>query len=301
MTDEANSPIHPKGEEGNSTPPENPAKTGSAVTRTRRELGGDAKRVEVIVPEGADPLTYIPKTYVGHPIAPNGFCRAWNVKREKYCKRPAGDQTDHPGIGRCYHHHGRPVKSGVSIRYSDLQHRTLGDLFEKFANDPDPTNLLPDLALARSMLQDGIQRHQEFTEQLDDWHASYRFKKLPISPEDADSFRRVVDEWAINILDDGADPTDLQIQDAARAKRYIAALERPVDQGRPRKPVDMLEFVRVIDTIGRLVDRLDKRNVISEPELNRILVGMKMVVEFIVTDPEQQRQIREGWMRVVTR
>lgn len=294
MADEvANAPIHPKGDEPSST----------VAVRDRRDLGGDAEWVVVIVPEGEDPHRYVPKEHVGNPIAPNYFCRGWNGKpsRMHYCSMVAGWGTDHLGSGRCKHHGGRPVTTGTRIRYDGLHHRTIGDLVRKFADDPDPLNLLADLDLARAIMVDAIERHQEFTAQMDDWHASFAHKKLPISAEDAESFRRVVDEWAITIVEDGREPTDLQIQDAARAKRYITALERPIDQGRPRKPVDILEVGRMLDTIGRLVDRLDKRDVISEAELNRMLRAMSLSVELVVTDPEQRKLIREGWMRAVTR
>ena len=45
-------------------------------------------------------------------LEPGTTCNAWNGKRKKHCGAPAGRGTDHPRIGRCWHHAGRPVIHG---------------------------------------------------------------------------------------------------------------------------------------------------------------------------------------------
>lgn len=262
--------------------------------------------IEVVVPEGEDPWEYIPPVYIGNPIAPNRYCRRWNGKptRMHYCGSEAGSGTEHLGYGRCYRHGGRAqIITGERIRasrYKALKHRTLGDLISKFAEDPDPLNVLAELDMARALLVDFVERHGEFTEQLVDWHDSFKQVKQPMSEEDALAFQRCVEEYAILLAERG-DPTDAQIVQVAHAKRFLVAYRQPVDQGRPRKVIDILDALKAVDSIGKLVERLDKRDTISEPELNRIFSAMARVVDVIVTDPEQKRLIREGWMRAVTR
>lgn len=36
-----------------------------------------------------------------------GLCNAWNPKRQKRCRKPAGSGTDHLGYGQCHMHAGR--------------------------------------------------------------------------------------------------------------------------------------------------------------------------------------------------
>jgi len=46
---------------------------------------------------------HVPEAHEG-TLEPNYFCRAWNGKRNKYCKQKAGHNTDHGGVGRCSWH-----------------------------------------------------------------------------------------------------------------------------------------------------------------------------------------------------
>lgn len=268
-----------------------------AVTRQRAP---DRQRVAVVVPDGVDAWTYIPEEYVGHPIAPNAFCRAWNGKREKYCGSKAGHGTTHPGEGRCRTHEGRPVTTGRSVRYHDLHHRTIGDLVKKFQDDPDPLNILDELALARALLVDFVNRYAEFVDALLDWHSSFKLTKMPLSQEDADGYIRVVTEYAI-MLKEGGEYTDLQIADCTRAERFIKAYQRPVPEGRPRKVVEITEARHVIDSIVKIVGTLNERSTVTEAEVSRMISGMSRVVDVHVTDPDTRRRIRESWVKLVTR
>jgi hypothetical protein len=72
------------------------------------------------------------------------------AKRERgpgHCTNKAGYKTDHVGQGRCYLHGGAtPVKHG---RYSTIQRDDLRVLIEDFERDPDPMNLMPEIAVMR--------------------------------------------------------------------------------------------------------------------------------------------------------
>lgn len=73
------------------------------------------------------------------------------------CTQPAGWGTDHVGVGPCKLHGGAsPIKHG---RYSKLRREALRDLIAQYEQDPDPLNLLPELATARALLQDFLDRN----------------------------------------------------------------------------------------------------------------------------------------------
>lgn len=59
-------------------------------------------------------------------------------------------------MGRCWLHGGRtPIKHG---RYSRIQRQSVRELAEQFEADPDPLNLLPELAQARALYADYLER-----------------------------------------------------------------------------------------------------------------------------------------------
>jgi hypothetical protein len=97
----------------------------------------------------------------GGQLPPNYYCRAWNAKRQKYCKQRAGHKTDHPGAGRCHVHGGNNrVTHGQKRRYEVAPIR-VRELMEVHAEAPNPLDLLPELALARALLQDFVERTAE--------------------------------------------------------------------------------------------------------------------------------------------
>lgn len=105
----------------------------------------------------------IPDEYVGK-LDPGYYCRAWNAKRQKYCKARAGSKTEHSGVGRCRRHDAGAdgkVVHGQNRRYANLATNRVRELIEEHANDPNPLDLLPDLHAARAMLQDFIERTAE--------------------------------------------------------------------------------------------------------------------------------------------
>jgi hypothetical protein len=100
------------------------------------------------------------------PREPQAICAA-TTRNGGTCKHPAGLRTDHPGAGRCYLHGGAtPVKHG---RYSSVTTQRLADAIARFENDPNPTDLLPELALLRALINDFIERHDTLTEAIISW------------------------------------------------------------------------------------------------------------------------------------
>jgi hypothetical protein len=106
-----------------------------------------------------DPAKFVPAVYSGS-LEPMYYCRAWNPRREKYCRARAGAGTEHRGVGRCWIHDGgadKQVRHGLRRRYQSKSTRVL-EFIERQAADPAPLDLLPDLALARALLQEWLER-----------------------------------------------------------------------------------------------------------------------------------------------
>lgn len=112
------------------------------------------------------------------------------TKSGKPCDHPAGFRTDHPGSGRCYLHGGAtPVQHGLR---SKVHRSRLDELIEKHMKNPDPLNLLPEVAQLRAFAEDLQTRWDEIygpDGALLAWHESYlvRFdkdgKELPVAPK----------------------------------------------------------------------------------------------------------------------
>lgn len=101
---------------------------------------------------------HIPTEFVGS-IPSGHYCRAWNAKRQKYCRNRAGAHTDHVGVGRCKFHGGNNVRK--SGRYSSILTTRVGELLDAHAGDENPLDLSHELHLARALLQDYLERRAE--------------------------------------------------------------------------------------------------------------------------------------------
>lgn len=110
-------------------------------------------------PQPTDPNDRtLPKQYAGK-LPPSYYCRGWNAKQQKYCGARAGRGTDHPGTGRCSFHGGNhPVKHGQSRRYADITTLRVRELIAEHAESENPLDLLPELATARALFQDFLER-----------------------------------------------------------------------------------------------------------------------------------------------
>ena len=78
------------------------------------------------------------------------------------CKQKAGWGTHHVGEGKCKLHggasHGRPIVHG---RYAKVFKGKLREKFEEAYSDGNPLDLLPELAVQRTLLQNYIDRFVE--------------------------------------------------------------------------------------------------------------------------------------------
>lgn len=158
------------------------------------------------------------------------------------CKKVKGDGTVHPGEGRCKLHGGLQKNDGRLIgggRYSTVRQNTRlhAILSDHRKYGPDTTKLDDELAIARGILAEALERHDEFERMLVDWHESYTGK-----------FRAEFNE--LQRLLQSREPQEI----AASIKRL-----REIMLSMPPKPTkvpDKADLVKVINAIGGLVEKI---------------------------------------------
>lgn len=160
---------------------------------------------------------------VAYPI-----CGGKKRQSDGVCTRPAGWGTDHAGLGRCKLHGGaKPIKTG---RYSTIKREQLRNLIEQHEADPDPLNILPELAVTRALFQDFIERYDKWRDALLAWHESFgREGEKPMQMLDISDAYRIVSEAT-------------KIVERIEKIRAANAISRP-------------DLFRVIGEMGRVVER----------------------------------------------
>ena len=212
------------------------------------------------------------------------------------CKRPAGWGTQHAGEGRCKLHGGNtPIKHG---RYSTVRRESIRLLIEKHEADPDPLNVLPELAAARALFQDFIDRYDQWAAALIAWHESYRAGAKPISQDRILALGQLLDEYEALIGTE--DMTEKQEGDLKYARETVEALGAATD-GKPVQILDVADAYRILETISKMVKRVEDvraANAVSRADLIRIMTEMGRVVQAHVRDETIQQKIRDGWLTV---
>jgi hypothetical protein len=104
-----------------------------------------------------------------------GYCGAKLRNKDATCRNYPGLKTEHPGEGRCYRHGGNQrLTTGGIGPYA--KHR-LGPKIREHAKNPDPLNLLPEVALLRAYAEDWLDRYDEIfgpEGALIAWHESFK-------------------------------------------------------------------------------------------------------------------------------
>lgn len=118
-------------------------------------------------------------------LEPDYYCRArgrWDDKhgpefegKWKYCYARAGAGTNHLGQGRCKHHGG--AAPNVENRYAAMNNDTIAQKLAKFLLDPNPLDLRAELAAARALFEDMVERYDDYVAALIAWHASFDPKR----------------------------------------------------------------------------------------------------------------------------
>ena len=253
------------------------------------------------MPRVRAPLQVSPSAsaHAGRAVA-TAHCGAKARRTGRPCGNVAGFRTPHVGEGRCYLHGGlNPIKHG---RYSTITRERIRDLIAAHEADPDPLNILPEIAALRALFQEFIERYDENSEALIAWHLSWQLTKRPLPEEKVLAFEAVVSEWEIALAESGDEATTKQQDDAASARAFIQLLRGQADEAKPRTVLDLTDAYRVLGEIGKMVERVEKArsaNAISRPDLNRIMHELWRSVEARVNDDGTKAAIREDWMRIV--
>lgn len=244
------------------------------------------------------------------------------------CTRPAGWGTDHVGAGACKLHGGRtPVKHGL---YSVVQRPRVGELIQHFEEQPDPLSTLPELAAARALFADWVERYDEVTEALLAWHASYGPAMRPIAAHAVQALETVLDELEalagpFDVDDEPEEEEEPQAHggwlrrtrhekeaDEQRAglagavkevRKLLVALQTPPDT-KPRQMPDLADGHKILETVSKIVHRIQQArsdNAISRPNLFRVLGEMGRVVEAHNDEPDPARRleyIKRDWLSI---
>jgi hypothetical protein len=108
------------------------------------------------------------------------------------CKLKAGFKTDHVGEGRCRLHGGAtPVKHGLS---STVHTARLADRIEEHLKNPDPLNLLKEVAQLRAFAEDLMERWESIygvDGALLAWHESFLTGNVEPKPRQLPDFSAV--------------------------------------------------------------------------------------------------------------
>lgn len=240
----------------------------------------------------------MPEKYEGVAFPPNYYCRAWNSRRQKFCKQRAGFQTDHPGVGRCKWHGGKAVtKHGMRRRYELTSRKRIDELIAHHSKDDQPLDIFPELAAARALFQDFLERYDANSAALLAWHRSWGASACPLTPPKANALRRVLDEYESE-CGARAELTESQRADLALAREGVAFLTEP-PVAKPYQVLDVADGWRIVDVITKIVERIERiraGNAMSWPEFEKVMLAMAAVVKLYVKDDAIAEKIQEGWL-----
>ncbi|WP_157464919.1 hypothetical protein [Deinococcus apachensis] len=195
------------------------------------------------------------------------LCGAKHNKRPGTCKRPAGWGTDHPGEGRCKLHGGVGQKPSLAYQEVNASPR-LVELIEGYRTDADLLNLSQDLARMRAIVHDYIERHAQLTDAIIAWHASH-----------TSGYQEEVKLWRERLA------TYLEAVQQGYSEPEMDPPPPPIPEAfenKPRQLPDLAIAVSLIDKIGGMVERIQKREgerSIPLAEVDRVLteLGIKAV------------------------
>jgi hypothetical protein len=113
------------------------------------------------------------------------------------------------------------------------------DLIAAHEADPDPLNLLPEIAALRALFQDFIERYETMTAALLAWHASWQITRRPLPEEQLLGFEAVIAEWENALGELGENATDKQRLDLEAARKFVSILRGADAEQRPRQIMDL--------------------------------------------------------------
>lgn len=203
----------------------------------------------------------------------------------KYCYARAGAGTSHLGYGRCKRHGG--ATQAAENRYAALLNDSIGEKLAKFLLDPNPLDMRAELAAARAIFEDFIQRHEAITEAVLAWHASYDPKRRGLHDTplyNIEAIAAVVND--IRALPPTAKIEDLQAvlekgvtlaQEEWVRKRLVTDKEYRTDfkVEKPMKMLDISHAARLLKIVNDMVSAIIKH----EREAFLSVFAVKMLIE----------------------
>lgn len=208
-----------------------------------------------IIPAGLenDPFYHVPPYDKTIELQPNFFCRARNVKREKYCRARSGQGTDHLGSGRCKNHGGSvPIVHG---RYSDVVRDSLGEHLERLEleEEKDRLDILPEATLLRGITLETLERWKEHRDALIAWNQAEaveaaatgkrpKFARVPEINEIADMVKKTAE--IVNMVHKQKSANAISLNDflrlmTAMAQTVIDLAEKHLRGRVPQEKIDL--------------------------------------------------------------
>ncbi|WP_309572019.1 hypothetical protein [Deinococcus sp.] len=183
------------------------------------------------------------------------------------CKRPAGHGTDHPGEGRCKLHGGVGQKPSTAYLEVNASPR-LKELINGYAADPELLSLNRELIRMRAIVHDYIERHDSVTSALIAWHASY-----------SSGYQEAEALWREQLA------LYLEAVTQGHSEPALGPPPPPIPEAfetKPKRLPDLAEAVSLLNQIGAMVERIQKREQersIPLAEIDRVLneLGIKTV------------------------
>lgn len=236
----------------------------------------------------------LPSKHIG-TIAPNYYCRGWNPKRLKYCKARAGFGTNHPGTGRCKNHGGNNlVTHGQTRRYELHNAPRLQALIQQYVDDPEPLNVAQELAVARALMHDFLDRYAMFVEAITAWYDTWDGRRIPIPEEEKAALLDSIDEYAELLATGDVEPTEQQQGKLELARSAIVFLSSE-QQPKPRQILDVSDAMKHVDTISKIITRAEQlraQGTVSIDRLRMFLLALDRGLELEVSDQPLRDRLR---------
>lgn len=175
----------------------------------------------------------------------------------------------------------------------------MAQLYMEHQQDPDPLNIMPEIALGRGMLEDFLNRYADYTAALLAWHQSYlgypsqNRNHLEALTATLDELQHLWATFDINV-------TEQQQRHYKAARDAVQNLAK-ANEGKPRQILDISTAHNQLDTITKMVERVEKvraANAISRADMLRVMTEFGRAVDTFVHDDNTKQRIKEAWLAV---
>lgn len=212
------------------------------------------------------------------------ICGATKKRNGQLCRAPAGAGTTHLGEGRCRRHDGAYTARRHG-RYSYLKRPSIRKLFTAHLDDPNPLDVLPEVALTRALLEDYINRWKRNQRALLAWYESWMGLPHRGSAQ-LDTLTELVDDYKVMIAERDIELTEEQETRVEAVDRLLEIMHKSRD-GKPREILGIENAVTLAAEVTKMVERIEKiraGNAVSRADMLRITTEMGRAVDTFMTD-----------------